>query len=282
MPLNPQQRINRFEKNYSAYRLIIVIILSSVLMYQDYRGTYTVKLRSYLSASLYPIQYLINLPNNLQKSFYANFLNREEIISQNQRLKEENLNLKSQMQQIYRLESENKRLYELIDSKPKTENTYLFADIVSTSKILNKHQILINRGSRNGIKLGSSIVNADGIVGHVIRDQIFASEVLLISDLEHAIPVEIVRTGLRSIAIGTGEFNKLRINTLPTNSNLQKDDIIITSGLGGRYPEGFPVGTITEISREGGSPLLEVEVLPFANLKTINEVWVIQTNESEY
>ena len=279
MPLNPQQRINRFEKHYSAYRLIIVIILSSVLMYQDYRGTYTVKLRSYLSASLYPIQYLINLPNNLQKSFYANFLNREEIISQNQQLKEENLNLKSQMQQIYRLESENKRLYKLINSKPKTENTYLFADIVSTSKILNKHQILINRGSRNGIKLGSSIVNADGIVGHVIRDQIFASEVLLISDLEHAIPVEIVRTGLRSIAIGTGEFNKLRINTLPTNSNLQKDDIVITSGLGGRYPEGFPVGTITEISREVGSPFLEVEVLPFANLKTINEVWVIQTNE---
>ena len=279
MPLNPKQRINRFEKNYSAYRLIFMIVLSSVLMYQDYQGTYTIKLRSYLSASLYPIQYLINLPNNLQKSFYANFLNREEIISQNQRLKEENLNLKSQMQQIYRLESENKRLYELIDSKPKTENTYLFADIVSTSKILNKHQILINRGSRDGVKLGSSIVNAEGIVGHVIRDQIFASEVLLISDLEHAIPVEIVRTGLRSIAIGTGEFNKLRINTLPTNSNLQKDDIIITSGLGDRYPEGFPVGTITEISREVGNPFLEIEILPFANLKTINEVWVIQTNE---
>ncbi len=279
MPLNPKQRINRFEKNYSAYRLIFMIVLSSVLMYQDYHGTYTIKLRSYLSASLYPIQYLINLPNNLQKSFYANFLNREEIISQNQRLKEENLNLKSQMQQIYRLESENKRLYELIDSKPKTENTYLFADIVSTSKILNKHQILINRGSSDGVKLGSSIVNAEGIVGHVIRDQIFASEVLLISDLEHAIPVEIVRTGLRSIAIGTGEFNNLRINTLPINSDLKKEDIIITSGLGDRYPEGFPVGTITEISREVGNPFLEVEILPFANLKTINEVWVIQTNE---
>jgi len=279
MPLNPKQRINRFEKNYSAYRLIFMIVLSSVLMYQDYQGTYTIKLRSYLTASLYPIQYLINLPNNLQKSFYANFLNREEIISQNQRLKEENLNLKSQMQQIYRLESENKRLYELIDSKPKTENTYLFADIVSTSKILNKHQILINRGSSDGVKLGSSIVNAEGIVGHVIRDQIFASEVLLISDLEHAIPVEIVRTGLRSIAIGTGEFNKLKINTLPINSDIQKEDIIITSGLGDRYPEGFPVGTITEISREVGNPFLEIEILPFANLKTINEVWVIQTNE---
>ncbi len=279
MPLNPQQRINRFEKNYSSYRLIIVIILSCVLMYQDYQGTYTVKLRSYLSASLYPIQYLINLPNNLRENFYENFLIREQIISQNQKLKEENLNLKSQMQQIYRLESENKRLYELIDSKPKTENTYLFADIISTSKTLYKHQILINRGSRDGIELGSSIVNADGIVGHVIRDQIFASEVLLISDLEHAIPVEIVRTGLRTIAVGTGEFNSLRINTLPTNSDLKKEDIIITSGLGGRYPEGFPVGTVKEITAEAGNPFLEVEILPFANLKTINEVWVIQTNE---
>ena len=279
MPLNPQQRINRFEKNYSSYRLIIVIILSCVLMYQDYQGTYTVKLRSYLSASLYPIQYLINLPNNLRENFYENFLIREQIISQNQKLKEENLNLKSQMQQIYRLESENKRLYELIDSKPKTENTYLFADIISTSKTLYKHQILINRGSRDGIELGSSIVNADGIVGHVIRDQIFASEVLLISDLEHAIPVEIVRTGLRTIAFGTGEFNSLRINTLPTNSDLKKEDIIITSGLGGRYPEGFPVGTVKEITAEAGNPFLEVEILPFANLKTINEVWVIQTNE---
>ena len=279
MPLNPQQRINRFEKNYSAYRLIIVIIFSSVLMYQDYQGTYTVKLRSYLSASLYPIQYLINLPNNLQKSLSANLLNREEIITQNQELKEENLNLKSQMQKIYRLESENKRLNELIDSKPKIENTYLFADIISTSKILNRHQILINRGSSDGVKLGSSIVNADGIVGHVIRDQIFASEVLLISDLEHAIPIEIVRTGLRSIAIGTGEYNKLRINTLSTNTDLQKEDIIITSGLGGRYPEGFPVGTVKKISSETGNPFLEVEILSFANLKTINEVWVIQTNE---
>ena len=95
MPLNPQQRINRFEKNYSSYRLIIVIILSCVLMYQDYQGTYTVKLRSYLSASLYPIQYLINLPNNLRENFYENFLIREQIIIQNQKLKEENLNLKS-------------------------------------------------------------------------------------------------------------------------------------------------------------------------------------------
>ena len=166
-----------------------------------------------------------------------------------------------------------------MDSKPKTNNEYIFADIISTSNILDKHQILINRGSKDGIKLGSSIVDSDGIIGHVIRDQIFASEVLLISDLEHAIPVEIVRTGLRTIAVGTGNYFRLKINMLPINSDIQKEDILITSGLGGRYPEGFPVGTVKNIKRNSGESFLEVEILPFANLKTINEVWVINTNE---
>jgi|TARA_B100001750_G_scaffold34764_1_gene24593 rod shape-determining protein MreC len=279
MPLNPQQRINRFEKNFSAYRLTFVVILSCILMYQDQEGTYTVKLRSYLSASLYPLQYLVNAPKNLQKNLSENLLGREEIINENQKLKEENLNLKSQMQQVYKLESENKRLYELMDSKPKTNDEYIFADIISTSNILDKHQILINRGSKDGIKLGSSIVDSNGIIGHVIRDQIFASEVLLISDLEHAIPIEIVRTGLRSIAVGTGNHARLKINMLPVNSDIQKEDILITSGLGGRYPEGFPVGTVKNIKSNSGESFLEVEILPFANLKTINEVWIIITNE---
>ena len=279
MPLNPQQRINRFEKNFSAYRLTFVVILSCILMYQDQEGTYTVKLRSYLSASLYPLQYLVNAPKNLQKNLSENLLGREEIINENQKLKEENLNLKSQMQQVYKLESENKRLYELMDSKPKTNDEYIFADIISTSNIRDKHQIIINRGSKDGIKLGSSIVASNGIIGHVIRDQIFASEVLLISDLEHAIPIEIVRTGLRSIAVGTGNHARLKINMLPVNSDIQKEDILITSGLGGRYPEGFPVGTVKNIKSNSGESFLEVEILPFANLKTINEVWIIITNE---
>tara|TARA_B100000686_G_C16514149_1_gene823692 strand:+ start:57 stop:896 length:840 start_codon:yes stop_codon:yes gene_type:complete len=279
MPLNPQQRINRFEKNFSAYRLTFVVILSCILMYQDQEGTYTVKLRSYLSASLYPLQYLVNAPKNLQKNLSENLLGREEIINENQKLKEENLNLKSQMQQVYKLESENKRLYELMDSKPKTNDEYVFADIISTSNIRDKHQILINRGSKDGIKLGSSIVDSNGIIGHVIRDQIFASEVLLISDLEHAIPIEVVRTGLRSIAVGTGNHTRLKINMLPVNSDIQKEDILITSGLGGRYPEGFPVGTVKNIKSNSGESFLEVEILPFANLKTINEVWIIITNE---
>ena len=119
MPLNPQQRINRFEKNFSSYRLIVVVILSCVLMYQDYQRTYTEELRTYLSAALYPIQYLVNLPRKIGKSVYGKFLDKEQIINENNKLKEENLNLRIEAQKVYSLESENKGLREIINIEPR-------------------------------------------------------------------------------------------------------------------------------------------------------------------
>ena len=279
MPLHPQQRINRFEKNFSAYRLIIVVIISCVLMYQDYQKNYLSVLRVYLSASFYPVQYLINLPNNFIQKLNINFSEREKLLQENKSLKKDNFELRSKIQQVYKLESENKRLYDLLGSQPNRDNSLIFADIVAVSPIAEKHQIIINKGSRDDVVIGSAVADSNGILGHIIRDQIFGSEVLLISDREHAIPVEIVRTNLRSIAVGTGNYNQLRINTLPTNTHIKKGDLHITSGLGGRYPEGFPVGTVTDVINNPGESFLEINVTPFGNLKTVNEIWVIQPIE---
>ena len=279
MPLHPQQRINRFEKNFSAYRLIIVVIISCVLMYQDYQKNYLSVLRVYLSASFYPVQYLINLPNNFIQKLNINFSEREKLLQENKSLKKDNFELRSKIQQVYKLESENKRLYDLLGSQPNRDNSLIFADIVAVSPIAEKHHIIINKGSRDNVVVGSAVADSNGILGHIIRDQIFGSEVLLISDREHAIPVEIVRTNLRSIAVGTGNYNQLRINTLPTNTDIKKGDILITSGLGGRYPEGFPVGTVTDVINNPGESFLEINVTPFGNLKTVNEIWVIQPIE---
>lgn len=275
MPLNPQQRINRFEKNFSSYRLIFVVILSCVLMYQDYQRTYTEELRTYLSAALYPIQYLVNLPRKIGKSVYGKFLDKEQIINENNKLKEENLNLRIEAQKVYSLESENKGLREIINIEPRPIDSSIFAEIISINPIPNKHQILINKGSRDGTKIGSTVIDSTGIVGHIIRDQIFASEVLLVTDLEHAIPVEIVRTQQRTIAVGTGDYNKLRINSLATDADIKQDDVVVTSGLGGRYPKGWPIGTVKEITSTVGNSYLEIDITPFADLTTINQVWIL-------
>ncbi len=275
MPLNPQQRINRFEKNFSSYRLIFVVILSCVLMYQDYQRTYTEELRTYLSAALYPIQYLVNLPRKIGKSVYGKFLDKEQIINENNKLKEENLNLRIEAQKVYSLESENKGLREIINIEPRPIDSSIFAEIISINPIPNNHQILINKGSRDGTKIGSTVIDSTGIVGHIIRDQIFASEVLLVTDLEHAIPVEIVRTQQRTIAVGTGDYNKLRINSLATDADIKQDDVVVTSGLGGRYPKGWPIGTVKEITSTVGNSYLEIDITPFADLTTINQVWIL-------
>jgi len=279
MPLHPQERINRFEKNFSAYRLIIVVIISCVLMYQDNQRNYLSVLRVYLSASLYPAQYLINLPKNFIQKLNTNFSERQQLLQENNLLKKDNFELRSKVQQVYKLESENKRLYDLLGSQPQTDNSYIFADIIAVSPIAEKHHIIINKGSRDNVVVGSAVADSNGILGHIIRDQIFGSEVLLMSDREHAIPIEIVRTSLRTIAVGTGNYNELQINTLPTNTDIKKGDILITSGLGGRYPEGFPVGTVKNVINNPGESFLEVNVTPFGNLKTVNEMWVIQPTE---
>jgi len=280
MAINPGQRINRYEKNYSSYRLIFVIIVSSILMYQDTQDGYSKTLRTYLSVFAYPITYVANLPKNTFQGLSLRLSERALIINENKKLKEENILLKSQLQEVYKLDAENKRLYELLGSYPDRQRNFLFADIIATSPSPDKRQITINKGSIDGVNIGDAIADPYGIIGHVIRDQVFSSEILLIADLEHAIPIEITSTGERAIAYGTGDMNRLEIRSLPPNSKAKKGNAVITSGLGGRYPEGFPVGEISRVERIEGENLLAIELSPFANLEVINEIWVIQTEVS--
>ena len=281
MAINPGQRIQRYEKNYSSYRLILIIILSCVLMYQDSQDGYTKTLRTYLSVLAYPITYVSNLPRNAIEGLRVSLSDRSSIIDENKKLKEENIQLKSELQQVYKLDAENKRLYALLESYPDRKRNFLFADIIATSTVPDRHQITINKGSIDGVNVGDAVADPNGVIGHVIRDQLFSSEILLISDLEHAIPIEIINTGERAIAYGTGDMSRLEIRSIPPNSKAKIDDVIITSGLGGRYPEGFPVGVISRIDSAEGENFLTINLSPFADLKFINEIWVIQTEVTQ-
>ena len=281
MAINPGQRIQRYEKNYSSYRLILIIIISCVLMYQDSQDGYTKTLRTYLSVLAYPITYVSNLPRNTIEGMRVSLADRSSIIDENKKLKKENIQLKSELQQVYKLDAENKRLYALLESYPDRQRNFLFADIIATSTVPDRHQITINKGSIDGVNVGDAVADPNGVIGHVIRDQLFSSEILLISDLEHAIPIEIINTGERAIAYGTGNMGRLEIRSIPPNSKAKIDDVIITSGLGGRYPEGFPIGVISRIDSAEGENFLNINLSPFADLKFINEIWVIQTEVTQ-
>jgi len=275
MPLSTETTIAQ-RYSYSAYRLVFTLIFSFGIMYLDFNGKYLNTLRSYLSAAVYPVHILVNAPKNLFSSISGNINKQGKLDLKNQEINKENIILKSKIQQVYKLESENKRLRALLDSKPEYQNELTFAEIVSINNDVNKHSIIINKGSRENVYSGDVVSDSKGIIGQVIRDHIIGSEVLLITDPEHAIPIEIARNGLRSIALGVGSYEHIVLNYLPVSTDIKKGDVLITSGLGGKYPEGYPVATVKSISNLTGELFLKIEAKPFAELKNINEVWVIR------
>ena len=276
MPLSGEATTTRSRGQYSTSKLLFFLILAFGLMYLDYKGQYLNKVRSYISVTTYPIHVVMNAPKNIFLKLTESMGQREKIILDNQKLKTENITLGSQIQKIYSLERENKRLRELLDSKPKTEDIFVLAEIVTENPDPFKHRIIINKGSKEDVHANQTVADSKGIIGHVIRDQIFGSEVLLITDPEHAIPIEVARTGLRSIALGMGSYEEIKLSYLAVNTDIQKGDILLTSGLGGQYPVGYPVAIIDKVSAQEGESFLEVRAKPFANLTNINEVWVIQ------
>ncbi|MDG2228776.1 MAG: rod shape-determining protein MreC [Gammaproteobacteria bacterium] len=282
MPFTKNKTIDRSNPNYSGLRIILIFILSSGMMYLDFQGNYTDRLRSYLSVAVLPIQIAANAPKKIINNLKNKLSDRESILTENQLLKKEIIQLYSKVQQTYKLEAENKRLFELLKAKPEDGENFIFADIIAVNQDNDKHQIIINKGSMDGIELGAAIADSKGIIGHIVRDQVLASEVLLISDPEHGIPIEIARNGLRAIAIGIGSYDEIILNNLPNNSDIKINDVLITSGLGGRYPEGYPVAIISNIERVKGDSYLSIGAKPIANLKNINEVLVIQDIKKNY
>ena len=276
MPLSGEATTTRSRGQYSASKLLVSLILSFGLMYLDHKDQYLNKARSYISATTYPIYVVTNAPKNIFLNLRESMGQREKIVLENQKLKTENIALSSKIQQIYKLERENKRLHELLDSKPKTEDIFVLAEIVANNPDPFKHRIIINKGSKEDVQINQTVADSKGIIGHVIRDQIFGSEVLLITDPEHAIPIELARTGLRSIAIGTGSYEEIQLSYLAVNTDIQKGDILLTSGLGGQYPAGYPVAVIDKVSHLEGESFLEARAKPLAKLTNINEVWIIQ------
>ena len=276
MPLSGEATTTRFRRQYSASKLLISLIISFGLIYLDYKDQYLNKVRSYISATTYPIHIITNSPKNIFLSLRESMGQKERIVLENQRLKTENITLNSKIQQIYKLEKENKRLHELLDSRPKTEDKFVLAEIVAENPDPFKHRIIINKGSKDNIRTNQAVADSGGIIGHVIRDQIFGSEVLLLTDPEHALPIEVARTGLRTIALGMGSYDEIQLSYLAVNTDIQKGDMLLTSGLGGQYPAGYPVAIVNKVSTREGAPFLEIRAKPLAKLKMINEVWVIQ------
>ena len=253
------------------------MIFSILLMVLDHRQNHLESLRSALAVALYPIQYLASLPMILGGEASEALSSRSKILEQREQLHEENLELRARLQKYEALEAENMRLRALLDSSFKVGDRVQVAELIAVEQDPFRQQVLINRGNSSGLFPGQPVLDANAVVGQVTQVNPFTSTVILISDASHALPVQVNRNGLRTIALGTGLINQLELPHLPNNADIKPGDHLSTSGLGGRFPPGYPVAEVTEVRQEPGQPFATVIAQTIAHLDRIREVLLVWT-----
>ena len=244
-------------------------------MTADHRASHLESVRAALSTLVYPLQYAVHLPIRGGAWIADNLGSRTELISENERLKLDRLRLQARLEKLAELEAENRRLRTLLHSTVKTGEKVLIAELLSVDMNPFSRRIVLNKGRRHGVFVGQSLVDSQGVMGQVVSVGPFSSTALLITDPSHALPVQVHRTGLRAVATGSGAADSVTLSHIPNNADIRVGDLLVTSGLGGRFPHGYPVGRVMRVQRDSGQPFADVVVDPSARLERNREVLLL-------
>lgn len=236
-------------------------------------------LRSALATLVSPIQYLAAMPSVMLDNVSNNLATRDALVTQNRNLQQQQLLNSERLQRLSHLEQENRRLRKLLDSPMRVDSRRVVAEVMAVDQDPFKHQVLINRGSNDDVYLGQPVLDSEGVVGQVVEVSPATARVLLISDLTHAIPLRNVRNDIRVIAHGSGDSQRLTLPNVAMNTDLQEGDLLTSSGLGGRFPEGYPVAKITSVIRAEGSTFADITATPTAKLERIRYLLLLWHNE---
>ena len=256
------------------FRFTLYAVLSFVVMFLDQRHGWLERARYVLQAATYPVQLAVSSPASAWKWLQGISETRDALRAENARLRDQDRLLALRAMRYEALARENGELRGLRDALPPVAERWLAAEIVVQPSPL-RQRFLINRGSTNGVFKGQTVLDDKGIIGQTTHVGPFSAEVILITDPEHAIPVQIERTGLRTIAVGAGDTTSLAFPYLPGNADIKPGDTLMTSGLGGVFPAGYPVARVTEVHRDAVQPLAQVRAIPFAAVDTDTELMLV-------
>ena len=220
----------------------------------------------------------VELPRSISDWFSESLATRRELQEEVNSLRTQQIIQKAQMQKLAALEVENIRLRELLDSSFEIGERVLIAELMSVNLDPYKHQIVINRGELHNVYPGQPLVDANGVMGQIVHAGPYTSTAILITDTSHAIPIQVNRNGLRSIALGSGAINRLDLPYIPNSADIKPGDLLTTSGLGGRFPPGYPVATVETVEHDPGSAFAKVIATPLAHLNSSREVLLVWPN----
>lgn len=241
----------------------------------DHQQRHLATIRSVLSLAVMPLQYVVHLPEVVYQDLRAALQSRSSLISENASLHSEHLLLKARLQRLDAIAKENERLKALLQSSAQAGDRVLVARLLQVDPDPYSHRVVLDKGTRNGIYIGQPVLDAYGVMGQITQVGPMSSIALLVTDMSHGIPVQSNRSGARSIAVGTGTLNQLELNHVTNTSDLKEGDLLVSSGLGQRFPPGYPVGVIQHIAHDAGQPFIRVQVQPSAHVDRSREVLLV-------
>ncbi|MGF6515690.1 rod shape-determining protein MreC [Pseudomonas sp. BT76 TE3572] len=259
-------------------RLLVLVVLSVALMVVDARFTLLKPVRSQMSLVLMQSYWITDLPQRLWQGVASQFGSRTELVAENEKLKTENLLLQGRMQKLAALTEQNVRLRELLNSSALVNEKVEVAELIGMDPNPFTHRIIINKGERDGVVLGQPVLDARGLMGQVVELMPYTSRVLLLTDTTHSIPVQVNRNGLRAIASGTGNPERLELRHVADTADIKEGDLLVSSGLGQRFPAGYPVATVKEVIHDSGQPFAIVRAVPTAALNRSRYLLLVFTD----
>ena len=267
-----------YREQGTSIRTLFLVGLCIALMFVDQRFNHLEVVRSNISLVLSPIRYLVSLPA-ITGSWANEWLSSHiELLNENSALKAKGRILNARLQKMQVLKAENTRLRNMLGSSRKLADQVIVAELLSVDQNPYRQLIEINKGTFDGVELGLAVIDDFGVMGQVIHVNQYTATIILISDPEHAIPVQFIRSGTRSVAFGNGSVDQLELRYLPATADIKVNDQLVTSGLGGRFPADYPVATVISITKDLTHGFVSVLAKPLARLDSSREVLVVKSN----
>ena len=263
------------------HRLVLVLFCSVLLIFFDHKMNSFESVRGFLQSMVSPLQYLATTPKQMMNWAAENIVTRRQLIADNQQYKINELIFHEQALQLDIIKKENERLRALLASPLRYDAKKMVAEILAVDSDPYTHQVVINRGANDGVYEGQAVIDDEGIVGQILHVGTTSSRVLLITDVTHAVPVRISRNGVRLIANGVGVIDRLTLNHVPHSTDIRFNDVLVTSGLGGKFPEGYPVAKVTSVIQDESHAFARIESQPVAKIDRLRYVLLLWPEQSE-
>jgi rod shape-determining protein MreC len=260
-----------------AVRLVFFALLSLLLLFIDVRYRYLESIRSGLSVLLYPLQRLVTAPSKLWHEVDDFFVSHTSLIRDNAELRNQHTLDIAQLLQLQVLKAENQHLRNLLMVQQRADYPMQLAEIMYVERDIFNRKILLDKGRQENVLAGQIVMDDSGIVGQVTRVYPWMSEVTLITDKDHAVPVQVLRNGLRAVVFGSGDTGELALRYMPISSDIQNGDVLVTSGIDGTYPPGLPVAKVIHVERDPAYPFARILCAPIAGVDKRRQLLILST-----